>query len=92
MSEEIKTIMLGDFDGRDTDYLSDLILEHLTDMGINPESFAFHIEVEYTEEESEKQDEFKKKWIKYGLDYPTAITRAQIELGDTFEEESDGTD
>tara|TARA_R100001460_G_scaffold28919_2_gene57621 strand:- start:973 stop:1137 length:165 start_codon:yes stop_codon:yes gene_type:complete len=47
---EVKTVMLGDFDKRDTDYLSDLILEHLTDMGIDPESFAFHIEVKYTEE------------------------------------------
>ena len=50
MSEEIKTVMLGDFDKRDTEYLSELIADHLADMGINPESFAFHIEVEYTEE------------------------------------------
>lgn len=45
-----KTVMLNDFDNRDTNYLSDLILEHLTDMDIEPVSFEFHIEVEYTEE------------------------------------------
>lgn len=53
---EVKTVMLGDFDKRDTDYLSDLIVEHLTDMGIDPESFTFHIEVEYTEEEPNGTD------------------------------------
>ena len=47
---EVKTVMLGDFTKAETNYLSDLILEYLTDMDINPESFAFHIEVEYTEE------------------------------------------
>lgn len=46
----MKTIMLGDFDKRDTEYLSELIADNLAVMGINPESFAFHIEVEYTEE------------------------------------------
>lgn len=50
MSEETKTIMLGDFDKRDTEYLSRLIAEELAHEGIKPESFAFHIEVEYTEE------------------------------------------
>jgi hypothetical protein len=50
---EVKTVMLGDFDKKDTNYLSDLIVEHLTDMGIDPESFAFHIEVEYTEESND---------------------------------------
>jgi hypothetical protein len=89
---EVKTVVLGDFSKREFDYLNALIVDHLADMDINPASFAFHLEVDYTEEESEKQDEFKKKWIKYGLDYPTAIARAQIELGDTFEEEPNGTD
>ena len=47
---EVETVVLGDFSKREFDYLSDLILEHLTDMGIDPESFAFHLEVDYTEE------------------------------------------
>ena len=47
-----KTVMLGDFDKPDTNYLSELILQYLTDMDIEPESFAFHIEVEYTEAET----------------------------------------
>ena len=47
---EVKTVVLGDFSKREFDYLSDLILEHLTDMDINPASFAFHLEVDYTEE------------------------------------------
>ena len=47
MSEETKTIMLGDFDNKTTDYLSDLILEELQEQDIFPSSFAFHIEVEY---------------------------------------------
>lgn len=53
-----KTVMLSDFDTRDTDYLSNLILAHLIDMGIEPVSFGFHIEVEYTEytEESDGTD------------------------------------
>lgn len=50
MTSETKTIMLGDFDNRDTDYLLELIADHLAYEGIKPESFAFHIEVEYTEE------------------------------------------
>ena len=49
MTSETKTIMLGDFDKRDTEYLSELIADHLAHEGINPESFAFHIEVEYIE-------------------------------------------
>ena len=51
--KELKTIMLGDFTKAETNYLSELILEYLTDMGIEAESFAFHIEVEYTEAEEE---------------------------------------
>ena len=49
MTNEIKTIMLGDFDKRDTDYLSELIADHLAALEIKVESFAFHIELEYQE-------------------------------------------
>jgi hypothetical protein len=47
----MKTIMLGDdqLEVKDTEYLTDLIGDILNDMGINPTSFAFHIEVEYEE-------------------------------------------
>ena len=62
MSEEqkrsgvMKTIMLGDdqLEVKDTEYLTDLIGDALNDMGINPTSFAFHIEVEYDDGEEEK--------------------------------------
>jgi len=49
--KELKTIMLGEFHKPDVYYLSDLIARELEEMGIEAESFAFHIEVEYTEVE-----------------------------------------
>ena len=49
----MKTILLGDFDSRTTDYLSELILEELREEGIIPSSFAFHLEVKYEEEDDE---------------------------------------
>jgi len=49
-----KTVVLGDFSNRDTGYLSNLILDHLIDMGIEPVSFAFHLEVDYTEEPNDE--------------------------------------
>ena len=51
MTGETKTIMLSNLDKRDTDYLSELIADHLYHEGIKPESFAFHIDVEYIESE-----------------------------------------
>ena len=50
----IKTVMLSDFDNNDTEILSEIIHSYLNELEINPESFAFHIEVEYTTEEGEK--------------------------------------
>ena len=50
MSEEIKTVVLGDFSKREFDYLNELIADHLADMDINPASFSFHLEVDYREE------------------------------------------
>tara|TARA_X000001388_G_scaffold60457_1_gene45819 strand:+ start:1194 stop:1337 length:144 start_codon:yes stop_codon:yes gene_type:complete len=47
----MKTIMLGDFENADNDYLISLISKELGDLGINASSFAFHIEVEYEEVE-----------------------------------------
>jgi len=46
----VKTIMLGEFDKTDTEMLSDIVYSYLSDEGIDPASFAFHIEVEYTEQ------------------------------------------
>jgi len=53
--KELKTIMLGEFHKPDVYYLSDLIARELEEMGIEAESFAFHIEVEYME--AEERDE-----------------------------------
>lgn len=55
MSEEIKTVVLGDFSKREFDYLNELIADHLADMDINPASFAFHLEVDYTEETDDEK-------------------------------------
>ena len=49
-----KTVVLGDFSNREFDYLNALILDHLIDMGIDPVSFAFHLEVDYTEEPNDE--------------------------------------
>ena len=53
----MKTIMLGDdqLEVKDTEYLTDLIADALNDMGINPTSFAFHIEVEYDDAEEDTE-------------------------------------
>jgi len=53
MSNEIKTktIMFGDFDKQTTETLSNIIDWELNEEGIEPSSYAFHIEVEYIEEE-----------------------------------------
>ena len=58
----MKTIMLGDdqLEVKDTEYLTDLIGDALNDMGINPTSFAFHIEVEY--DDGEEDTESDDKW------------------------------
>ena len=46
-----KTIMFGDFDKQTTETLSNIIDWELNEEGIEPSSYAFHIEVEYIEEE-----------------------------------------
>ena len=47
-----KTIMFGDFDKQTTETLSNIIDWELNEEGIEPCSYAFHIEVEYTTEEN----------------------------------------
>ena len=49
----VKTIILGEFDKKDTEMLSEIVHSYLSDEGIDPASFAFHIEVDYTEQEDE---------------------------------------
>jgi hypothetical protein len=49
----VKTIMLDEFDEKDTELLSEIVHSYLSDEGIDPASFGFHIEVEYTEQEDE---------------------------------------
>ena len=48
-----KTIILADFNKQDRRIMSDIIYDSLQDRDINAASFAFSIEVEYTEEERE---------------------------------------
>ncbi len=48
--QKFETISLGEFDKNATEYLSELVTEALGDMGIFPNSFAFSIEVDYTED------------------------------------------
>ena len=49
----IKTTSLSDFSKQDWELLSELVDNNLREMDINPASFAFSIEVDYTEEERE---------------------------------------
>jgi hypothetical protein len=53
LNQSTKTTTLSDFDKQDWELLSELVDNNLREMGINPASFAFSIEVEYTEEERE---------------------------------------
>lgn len=48
-----KTVLIGDSElsHRDLDAISEMVHEVLRDMDIDPASFAWHIEVEYTEKE-----------------------------------------
>ena len=46
-----KTIVFGDFDKQTTETLSNIIDWELDEEDIKPYSYAFHIEVEYIEEE-----------------------------------------
>ena len=46
-----KTIELCEFTRQEADWLCDLVQEKLTDMGHNPEGFAFNITVELPENE-----------------------------------------
>jgi hypothetical protein len=47
-----KTIRLWKFDKSTTNYLSELILEELTEAGIETCAYAFHIKVEYQEDKA----------------------------------------
>ena len=49
----VKKIKIEELDSAATDYLSELIMEHLNDKGITTESFSFAIEVDYIEENND---------------------------------------
>ena len=53
---ETKTVTLGDFSKQDWELLSELVYDTLREMGINPASFAFSIEVDYTEDGDGDED------------------------------------
>lgn len=50
---ETKTVLIGDneLSRQDLNAISEMVHDALRDMGIEPTSFAWHIEVEYTEGE-----------------------------------------
>ena len=48
-----KDVSFGEFDNQATEYIGELVHEMLTEKGINPTSYAFSIEVEYTEDKDE---------------------------------------
>ena len=50
--EDIKTISFGEFDSQARSFLSELVHEKLQDEGINPGSFSYSIEVDYSEQEA----------------------------------------
>ena len=49
---ETKTVLIGDneLSRQDLNAISEMVHDALHDMGIEPASFAWHIEVEYTED------------------------------------------
>ena len=50
-----KQISFGEFDNQASDYLSELVHELLYHKGIDTDSFAFSIEVEYMEREPQER-------------------------------------
>ncbi len=48
---KIKTVLIGDdqLSRRDLDAISEIVHDALRDIGVDPASFAWHIEVDYTE-------------------------------------------
>ena len=48
--QKFETISLGEFELKDTYYISKVVMDLLNDQGIFPNSFAFRIEVDYTED------------------------------------------
>jgi len=55
----MKTITLNEFSQHDAEWLADLIDNYLQDQGIQATSFAFNIEVDYEEEETNGPREMK---------------------------------
>ena len=49
--EEVKRIIIGEFGKRDTEIISEVVIDYLNELGINPSTFSFYIEVNYSEEE-----------------------------------------
>jgi len=47
---ELKFISLSTFEPHDTEVLSDIIYERLTQEGYSPTSFSFSIDVDFTED------------------------------------------
>ena len=47
---KLKNITLGTFTSSDTEYLTNLIVDELAELGIKTSSFAFSIEVDYLED------------------------------------------
>ena len=50
---KMTSLSFGEFDTQATKYIGELVHELLLKEGINPSSYAFSIEVEYTEDEDE---------------------------------------
>lgn len=55
----MKTITLNEFSQHDAEWLADLIDNYLQDQSIQATSFAFNIEVDYEEEETNGPREMK---------------------------------
>jgi len=58
---KIKTVLIGnnELSRQDLNAISEMVYDALRDMGINFASFAWSIEVEYTEEEMCNEDQDK---------------------------------
>ena len=85
----IKTVMLGDFDKGDTEILSNIVHSYLQELDINPTSFAFHIEVEYTDDKEQISIEtFLKPHI--GMKNIEELKKEGVDLSQPYYEEEGG--
>ena len=54
-NRRLQSVSLGEFSKEEWELLYELVLKNLQEIDINPASFAFSIEVDYTEDRDEEE-------------------------------------